>query len=454
MQQHKNEKCCWAWYQSQDIERGKQPSPSPLPNTHHSSTIQPVINVPTPTTTPSLQPTPTVNPWPQPLPAGKPPPPNIPKPEQEKMRWHDFTAITRGRNSKALMPAWKGSTGLCGAPDDQLTTPSVQDSGPQVIDKGKHPPPQPQPSTQHSTLIEPKISISRPELQQPPPRHNLLPQPPPPRSPPPPNIPEPKQVQPTTPALQDSQPQVSEKGKRSPPQPQPSTHHSTLIQPKISMPPPQSQQQPPRHNLWPQPPPPRRPPPPSIPEPEQVQMWAEKGYQDKSSAQHSKYLSWNAGGVDDDLDTRSQYFHLDTQRKDGNNCKREEPYYDMDSTTSHVLKLVIRRPRDLVFIAFLKRTQERQTLGVTVRETPDEGLEIDTDTCYTDARWTQKTMVGEWNRLTTESNQLYKRIEKNDMIFSVNKNIRVDKQGLAEMVNELKTGQELRLVLRRSINKS
>ena len=120
----------------------------------------------------------------------------------------------------------------------------------------------------------------------------------------------------------------------------------------------------------------------------------------------------------------------------------------------HVLELVIRRPRDLVFIAFLKRTQERQTLGVTVRETPDEGLEIDTDTCYTDARWTQKTMVGEWNRLTTESNQLYKRIEKNDMIFSVNEKKSVDKQGLAEMVFELKTRHELRLVLRRLINRS
>ena len=120
----------------------------------------------------------------------------------------------------------------------------------------------------------------------------------------------------------------------------------------------------------------------------------------------------------------------------------------------HVLELVIRRPRDLVFIAFLKRTQERQTLGVTVRETPDEGLEIDTDTCYTDARWTQKTMVGEWNRLTTESKQLYKRIEKNDMIFSVNEKKSVDKQGLAEMVIELKTRHELRLVLRRLINRS
>ena len=453
-----------------------------------------MINISPTTATPSIQPTPRDHPWPQPLPPRRPPPPNIPKPNQEKMTWHDVIPITRGRDSNALTPAWRGSTGLCGARDDQPTTLTLEDSQPQVIGKEKQPPPQPQPNT----------------------------------------------------------------------------HHSSFIQPKLSKPPPPSQQPPPRHRHWPQPPPPRKPPPPNIPEPQQEKMWAGNGCHDKSSAQQPKYFGLNAGDVDDDPGTRPEYFHLDTQREDGNNSKREEFYNDMDSTISpehtgsngppnlqeltwndpmdtvfiailkrtqerptlgvrvrekptegleivedtchidaketaktmvgewnrctveskqlhkritkndmifsvnekkgldnnglaemvselkerHVLHLVIRRPRDIVFIAILKRTQDRQTLGVTVRETPDEGLEIDTDTCYTDAKWIEKTMVGEWNRLMAESKQLYKRIEKNDMIFSVNEKKSVDKQGLAEMVFELKSRHELRLVIRRSINRS
>ena len=73
---------------------------------------------------------------------------------------------------------------------------------------------------------------------------------------------------------------------------------------------------------------------------------------------------------------------------------------------------------------------------------------------YTDAKWTGKTMVGEWNRYTVESKQLYKRIQKNDMIFSVNEKKGLDKHGLAEMVSELKFRHELRLVIRRSLNRS
>ena len=203
---------------------------------------------------------------------------------------------------------------------------------------------------------------------------------------------------------------------------------------------------------------PRRPLRNSIPEPEEIKMSTQNGFQPALQLQ-----PLITAEVDDNIGQRLKFVPLGRQQNDGDSIRRDELYNDIGSTISlahavangpsTVQQLSWTDASEFVFIAILKRSQERKKMGVRVREKVDEGLEIETETCYPDAKWTKETMVGEWNRYIVESKQHYKRIEKNDLIFSVNYKNDVAKQGLAEMIAELKIRHELRLVIRRSLNR-
>ena len=438
--------------QSQNIVHGTETTPPPQPNAYHSATLHSSLHIPPTAAATSLQPPSKHSPCTQPHPPRSVPSPSITACSEKKMTRNDIANITRGPNSEALLPAWRGPTGLCGVQHEEPITLDSSYRQPQISSRRQQVSPQSHSNTHHSSSIQPTISILPPPLRQQQPGYNPGAQPPPPRRPPPPNIPDPQEES-----------MSPHNGGQPTPQLHLNAYHSSGISAKISIPEAALHQQPPRDDQWQQSSSPRGLLTPNIAEPVREKMSAENGCHDKNPAQQPKHWFFNVTEVDEDKSKRSKQVHLNRQNVDGDSTRRVESNNHIGSTKSLSRALYNGPPTEqqlsrsdvshFVFIAFLERTEERKTMGVRVRKILDEGLEIDSETRYPDAKWTKETMVGEWNRYIEENKQDYKRIEKNDLIFIVNDKKDVDEHGLAVMLSELKLGRELRLVIRRSLNR-
>ena len=114
--------------------------------------------------------------------------PSITVSSEKKMTKKHIANITRGRDSEALRPAWRGPTGLCGLQHEEPTTFDSSYRQPQICSRRQQAAPQSHSNTHHSSSIQPTISILPPPLRQQQPRYKPGARPPPPRRPPPPNI--------------------------------------------------------------------------------------------------------------------------------------------------------------------------------------------------------------------------------------------------------------------------